>query len=160
MPGLWLSRSWTTRARRPGEAEDAYVWATPEQFRRRVADGGFFEWAEYLGNLYGTPVPDPPAGSDVLLEIDVQGAEQVLARCPGAVVVLLLPPSTEVQRARLVARGDSAEHVERRLATGREEVARGRALAQHVVVNADLRQAVEELAGIVSGTRGKDVDGS
>ncbi len=160
MPGLWLSRSWTTRARRPGEAEDAYVWVTPEQFRQRVADGGFFEWAEYLGNLYGTPVPDPPAGSDVLLEIDVQGAEQVLARCPGAVVVLLLPPSPELQRARLVARGDPAEHVDRRIAKGREEVARGRTLARHVVVNADLRQAVEELAGIVSGTRGKEVDGS
>jgi guanylate kinase len=133
---------------------------TPEEFRRRIADDGFLEWAEYLGNLYGTPVPDPPAGSDVLLEIDLQGAEQVLARCPEAVVVLLLPPSTEVQRARLVARGDPAEHVERRLDKGREEVARGRELAQHVVVNADLDEAVQELAGIVSRTRGKEVDAS
>ncbi|MDA8317857.1 MAG: guanylate kinase [Actinomycetota bacterium] len=160
VPDLWLSRSWTTRARRPGEAEDAYVWVTPEEFRRRVADGGFLEWAEYLGNLYGTPVPDPPAGSDVLLEIDLQGAEQILAACPGAVVILLLPPSEEVQRARLVARGDPADHVSRRLDKGREEVERGRKLAHHVVVNADLQQAVEELAAIVAETRGKDVDGS
>jgi guanylate kinase len=160
VPDLWLSRSWTTRPRRRGEAEDAYVWVTPDQFRRRIAEGGFFEWAEYLGNLYGTPVPDPPAGADVLLEIDLQGAEQVVARCPKAVVVLLLPPSAEVQRARLVARGDPAAHVQLRLDKGREEVARGRELAQHVVVNGDLDQAVEDLAGIVSKTRGKDVDAS
>jgi len=133
---------------------------TTDEFRRRIAQGGFFEWAEYLGNLYGTPVPDPPAGDDVLLEIDLQGAEQVLAKQPDAVVVLLLPPSSEVQRARLVARGDSEDHVRRRLEKGREEVERGRELARHVVVNADLDQAVQDLAGIVSGTRGKDVDGS
>ncbi|MGH9099361.1 MAG: guanylate kinase [Acidimicrobiales bacterium] len=166
VPDLWLSRSWTTRPRRTGEADDAYVWVTPQEFRRRIEGGGFLEWAEYLGNLYGTPVPDPPAGSDVLLEIDLQGAEQVLARRPDAVVVLLLPPSAEVQRSRLVARGDSADHVERRLQRGREEVVRGREVARHVVVNADLEQAVGELAGIVNrarstrGTRGKDLDGS
>ena len=160
MPHLWLSRSWTTRPRRPGEAEDAYVWSTPKEFRRRIAAGGFFEWAEYLGNLYGTPVPEPPPGSDTLFEIDLQGAVQVLDKCPDAVVVLLLPPSAEVQRARLVARGDSEEHVRRRLDKGREEVARGRELADHVVVNGDLEQAVEDLAGIVSKTRGKDVDAS
>ncbi len=160
MPHLWLSRSWTTRPRRPGEAEDAYVWVTPEAFRRRVADGGFLEWAEYLGNLYGTPVPEPPPGHDVLLEIDLQGAEQVLAKNPDAVVVLLLPPSLEVQRERLVARGDSAEHVRRRLERGREEVARGQAIAKYVVVNEDLDRAVRELAGIVAKTRRKDGDGS
>jgi guanylate kinase len=135
------------------------VWATPEQFRSRIAEGGFFEWAEYLGNLYGTPMPDPPSGADVLLEIDLQGAEQVMARCPDAVVVLLLPPSAEVQQARLVARGDPAAQVRLRLDKGREEVARGRELAQHVVVNGDLERAVEELAGIVSRIRGKDADG-
>ncbi len=135
------------------------MWATPEQFRSRIAEGGFFEWAEYLGNLYGTPMPDLPAGTDVLLEIDLQGAEQVSARCPDAVVVLLLPPSVEVQEARLVARGDPEAQVRLRLEKGREEVARGRELAQHVVVNGDLDQAVQELAGIVSRIRGKDADG-
>lgn len=160
VPELWLSRSWTTRARRPGEDEDAYVWVTPEQFRARVAAGGFFEWAEYLGNLYGTPVPEPPPGSDVLLEIDLQGAEQVLDKCPEAIVVLLLPPSVEVQRERLVSRGDSEEHVRKRLDKGREEVLRGRKLAQFEVVNGDLEQALEELAGIVLSTRRKDPDGS
>jgi guanylate kinase len=153
VPHLWLSRSWTTRARRAGEPEDAYVFVTAREFRRRAAEGGFLEWAEFLGNLYGTPLPDPPPGSDVLLEIDVQGAEQVVARCPEAEVILLLPPSDEVQRARLVARGDPADHVRRRLDKGREEVHRGRVLARYEVVNADLERAVEELAGIVSRTR-------
>lgn len=132
---------------------------TPDEFRAHVRAGGFLEWADYLGNLYGTPVPDPPAGSDVLLEIDLQGAEQVLAGSPDAVVVLLLPPSEEVQRARLVARGDSEEHVRRRIEKGREEVERGRAIASHVVVNGELEQALKELAGIVAETRGKEVDG-
>ena len=135
------------------------MWATPEAFGRRAAAGGFYEWAEYLGNLYGTPVPDPPPGSDVLLEIDLQGAEQVLAKRPDAVVILLLPPSEEVQRARLVSRGDDAEHVMRRMDKGREEVDLGRKTAHHVVVNGDLEQAVQDLAGIVSATRGKDLDG-
>jgi guanylate kinase len=155
-----LSRSWTTRPRRAGEADDAYVWVSADEFRRRLADGGFLEWAEILGNLYGTPVPDPPPGNDVLLEIDFQGAGQVLEKCPGAVVVLLLPPSAEVQRERLVARGDPEDHVSARIELGRTEVARGREMAKYVVVNGDLDQAVADLAGIVAGTRGKEVDGS
>jgi len=129
------------------------VWATPEQFRAKAAAGGFLEWAEYLGNLYGTPVPDAPAGDDVLLEIDVQGAEQVLARHPDAVVILLLPPSLDVQRERLVARGDPEEHVRRRIEKGVEEVRIGRKIAPYEVVNEELEQALEELAGIVSATR-------
>ncbi len=160
MPDLWLSRSWTTRPRRDGEADDAYVFVTEDRFRRHAADGGFLEWAEFLGHLYGTPVPSAPSGSDVLLEIDVQGAEQVLAQCPEAVVILLLPPSPEVQRARLIARGDPDEHVSRRIDKGREEVDRGRKLAAHEVVNTRVDQAVDELAGIVSATRRKDLHGT
>lgn len=153
MPDLWLSRSWTTRPRRPHERPDAYVWVTPEEFRAHADAGGFLEWAEYLGNLYGTPVPHVAPGTDVLLEIDMQGAAQVVAACPDAVVVLLLPPSVEAQRARLVARGDAEAHLRRRLDKGVEEVAVGRTLARHEVVNADLDQAVGELAGIVAATR-------
>ena len=129
------------------------MWVDRDQFMAHVARGGFLEWAEYLGNLYGTPVPDVPPGADVLLEIDLQGAEQVRATYPEAVVVLLLPPSAEIQRARLVARGDPEEHVQRRLDKGVEEVCRGHVLADYEVVNADLERALEQLAGIVSATR-------
>jgi len=134
-PSLWLSRSWTTRPRRAGEPADAYVFTDRDRFMARVDAGGFLEWAEFLDNLYGSPVPDPPAGQDVLLEIDLQGARQVVARRPDAVVVLLRPPSEEVQRQRLVGRGDSPEHVQRRLEEGRREVTEGRKLARYEVVN-------------------------
>jgi guanylate kinase len=153
-PTIWLSRSWTTRPPRPGELErGAYVFVDRAAFERAVAAGGFFEWAEFLGNLMGTPIPDPPPGSDVLLEIEVQGAEQVLAQRPDATVILLLPPSTEVQAARLAARGDDADQIRRRVEKGLQEVERGRQVATYTVVNDDLRQAYGELAAIVARTR-------
>jgi guanylate kinase len=153
-PTIWLSRSWTTRPPRPGELErGAYVFVDRSAFERAVAAGGFFEWAEFLGNLMGTPIPDPPPGSDVLLEIEVQGAEQVLAQRPDATVILLLPPSTEVQAARLAARGDDADQIRRRVEKGLQEVERGRQVATYTVVNDDLRQAYGELAAIVARTR-------
>lgn len=150
---LWLSRSWTTRARRPGEAEDAYVWARPEDFEARIAEDGFFEWARFLDHYYGTPRVTPPPGRDLVLEIEVQGAEQVKAKEPDAVVVLLVAPSEAEQEARLRGRGDPEEKVARRVEAGRQEVERGRRLAGHVVVNDDLGRAVEEVAGIIAAHR-------
>ncbi len=152
-PHLWLSRSWTTRAPRSGEAPDAYVFVDRAAFEARAAAGGFLEWTEFLGNLYGTPIPEPPAGTDVLLEIDLDGAQQVVRRCPGAQVILLLPPSAEVQTERLRARGDDEADVQRRLVRGREEAAAARHLATAVVVNDQVDRAVAEVAGIVDRIR-------
>ena len=152
-PGLWLSRSWTTRVRRTGEAEDAYVFVDRATFEAKERAGGFFEWAEFLGNLYGTPVPEPDPGRDVLLEIDLQGARQVRDRRPDATLILLLPPSLEAQEARLRARGDDEAAISRRLRTGSEEERQGRAIADAVVVNHDVAQATAEVAGIVEGHR-------
>jgi guanylate kinase len=153
-PSLWLSRSWTTRPPRPGERErKAYEFVDRATFEDAVARGDFFEWAEFLGNLMGTPVPRPPEGADVLLEIDVQGAEQVLAKEPEATVILLLPPSIEIQAARLAARGDDEDHIARRVEKGQQEIERGRKIAAFTVVNDDLRQARGELAAIVDRTR-------
>jgi guanylate kinase len=150
---LWLSRSWTTRARRPGEPEDAYVFVDRPEFEARIEAGGFFEWAEFIGNLYGTPIADAGPERDVLLEIDLQGARQVRALRPNAVLVLLLPPSLEVQEARLRARGDDEEHIARRLAEGKEEERSGRALADHVVINHTIEQATADVASILAEHR-------
>lgn len=152
-PRLWLSRSWTTRARRPGEPEDAYHFVDRPTFEARVAEEGFFEWAEFLGNLYGTPLPEPPDGADVLLEIDLQGAQQVSRRRPDAQLILLVPPSDEVQAQRLRGRGDDEEHVAKRLRAGAEEVRVGRSIAHHEVVNDDLVRATDQVAGIVDRYR-------
>lgn len=156
VPDLWLSRSWTTRPRRQGEAEDAYVFVDRRAFDERLAAGGFLEWADVFDHRYGTPWPDPPAGSDVLLEIDVQGAAQVKARDPAAVIVFVVPPSREAQEARLRGRGDREDLIARRLAAAPQEEEAGRALADHVVVNDDLPRAVEDVAAILESHRRPD----
>lgn len=152
-PQLWLSRSWTTRPRRTGEAEDAYWFVDRATFEAAVDAGGFLEWAEFNGNLYGTPWPSPPPHRDVLLEIELQGAKQVKGRHPEAVLVLLVPPSIEVQAERMRRRGDSDDHIRARLEIGAREEAEGRLIADHVVVNDDLERAVAEVAGILDSHR-------
>ncbi len=152
-PTLWLSRSWTTRARRPGESDGSYVFVDRDTFERHIEAGGFLEWTEFLGNLYGTPTPTAPDGCDVVLEIELDGARQIMALEPEAVVILLEPPSPEVQAARLAGRGDSPEAVERRLAKGREELTTGREMTDRIVVNDDLATAVAQVAGIVEAAR-------
>lgn len=150
---LWLSRSWTTRPQRPGEPDDAYVFVDRSTFQAHAAADGFLEWAEFLGNLYGTPMPESTAERDVLLEIEIAGARQVLERHPDATVILLLPPSEEIQAERLRGRGDPESHVQARLEEGRLEVAHGREIAHHAVVNEDLEQAVGEILGILASLR-------
>jgi guanylate kinase len=152
-PKLWLSRSWTTRSRRPGEPEDAYVFVDRVAFESKVRDGGFLEWAEYLGNLYGTPVAVAPPGRDLFLEIDLQGALQVRRLRPDARLILLEPPSPEAQAERLRARGDSESHIAERLRAGADELRRGKSIADAVVVNHAVDQATDEVAGIVERFR-------
>ena len=150
---LWLSRSWTTRPRRPTESETAYTFVDRAAFQARIDAGGFLEWDEHFDNLYGTPLPDAPPDKDVLLEIDVNGAVQIRDRHPDAVIVLVVPPSWDALKARLLQRGDDAADVEARLARSTMEVERGRAVADHVVVNDDLTRAVDEVAGILEKHR-------
>ena len=148
-----MSRSWTTRPRRLGEPEDAYAFVDRDTFLRRVAEEGFFEWAEFLGHLYGTPSPEPPPGRDVLLEIDLQGARQVRARRPDATLILLRAPSPEVQAERMRARGDDEARIAERLAAGRDEERAGLEVADAVVTNDDLVRATTEVAGILANCR-------
>jgi guanylate kinase len=153
-PRLRLSRSWTTRQQRKGEADDAYHFVDRPTFERRVEEGGFLEWVEYLGNLYGTPLPDDDATEDdLVLVIEVEGAANVLRRVPEARMVLVVPPSPAALEERMRGRGDEEEEIAERVAGAMEEERVGRGLAHHVVVNDDLDRAVEELAGILGGYR-------
>lgn len=150
-PDLWLSRSWTTRPRRPGEAEDAYTFVDRETFEARIAAGGFIEWTEFegTGHLYGTPALDVPDGTIAVLEIELDGAQQVKGRYPDAVLVLIVAPSRHDQKRRLLGRGDDQSSVARRLDVGAAEEALGRRIADHVVVNDDVDRAAREVADIL-----------
>ena len=154
---LWLSRSWTTREQRPGEADDAYVFATAEDFEARVEAGGFLEWTNFLGNYYGTPVPDEESGAaggrDIVLEIEVDGAQQVKRLRPDVMLIFVLPPSREEQERRLRGRGDVDHKVLARLKKAEEEEPIGRELADHVVVNDDLEDTITEMLGIIDAAR-------
>jgi guanylate kinase len=152
-PGLWLSRSWTTRARRPGEAPDAYVFVSHEDFERRIAAGGFLEYTLFLGNYYGTPTPEPGEGRDLVLEIEVDGAQQVKRLQPDAFLIFVLPPTRAEQERRLRGRGDPDDKVEQRLRKAEEEEPVGRALADVVVVNDDLDRTTDEMLAIIDRER-------
>jgi guanylate kinase len=151
-PSFWLSRSWTTRARRPGESADAYTFATREEFEARIRDGGFVEWAPFLDYLQGTPTIADDA-EDVLLEIDVQGARLVRELYPDAVLVFVDAPHRDEQRRRLEVRGDPPERIEQRLALAATEVQQARELGMHELVNDDLDQALADLEALVAAQR-------
>ena len=154
---MWLSRSWTTRARRPNEPEDAYTFVDRATFDRRAREGGFVEWVEVLpGQLSGTPTPNPPPGHDVLIEVDVRGAQMLRERFPDAAIIMVLPPSPDELEARMRQRGDSEELIRTRREMAAQEEEAGRMIADHVLVNDDLDRAVEELAGIVNAHRSQE----
>ena len=150
---LWLSRSWTTRDRRPSEASDAYVFTDTASFEQRIADGGFLEWTEFLGNYYGSPIPDPDAEQDIVLEIEVDGAQQVKKVFPDALLLFVIPPSREEQERRLRGRGDPGDKVLARLKKAEIEEPIGRDLADHIVVNDDLDDTIEEMLRILETAR-------
>ena len=150
---LWLSRSWTTREPRGAESGEEYFFVSREAFEDAIARDFFYEWADFHGQLYGTPRPHPPAGHDVLLEIEVKGARQVRERDPLAVIILLTAPTMELLERRLRGRGDHEEHISLRLESTRHELDKGRELADFEVVNDDVEQASREILSILEGLR-------
>jgi len=153
-----MAVSATTRAPRPGEADGReYHFMTREVFAREVAEGGFLEWVEYSGGLYGTLRREVEqklaAGDDVLLEIELRGARAVRRAMPEAVLVFIAPPSLDELARRLVGRGtESDEAVAWRLEIAATEVAAA-AEFDHVVVNDDAERAAAELAEIINAER-------
>ena len=161
-PRLWLSRSWTTRARRPTERPDAYVFTSPAEFERHEAEGVFLEWTEFLGNYYGTPRPqrlDDPTAPDIVLEIELDGAQQVKKQYPEAVLIFVLPPSREEQERRLRLRGDPGDKVLARLRKAEQEEPIGVEQADHVVGNDDLDRTVDEMLAIIELERTRAAHG-
>lgn len=149
-PQIWLSVSATTRAPRTGEEEGhSYFFLSRERFEQQVAEGGFLEWAEFAGNLYGTPrapvEAQLAAGRPVLLEIELEGARQVRQSFPAGFQLFIEPPSFEELERRIRGRGtDSEEAIARRLERARVELAAA-AEFDAVLVNADLDSALTEL---------------
>ena len=160
VPGLELSRSYTSRPAREGETDGVdYNFVSRERFETMVAAGEFLEWADVFGNLYGTSAADTDralkTGSDLVLVIDVQGARKVRRLGIETTATFLMPPSVEVLERRLRGRSKDSEAVIGR----RLEVARDEVLAfgdyDFIVVNDELTAAVDRLRSIVIAERAR-----
>jgi guanylate kinase len=153
-----FSVSATTRQPRPGEIDGIdYHFVDRPAFERLRVSGDILEWAEYGGNLYGTPrssvVPIVDGGTDVLLDIENEGAKQIRSAYPDALMIFIAPPSIEELARRLVARGDTNEHdVEARLSVAEHQIAEASGLYDAVVVNDDLIDAITAVLDILTKT--------
>jgi guanylate kinase len=154
-PNVWLSISATTRHPRPGEREGVeYHFVSRAEFERMVEADELLEWAEYGGNLYGTPIAPVldrvAGGAPVLLEVDLQGARQVRAVMPSARLVFLAPPSWDALVSRLTGRGtEPADVIERRLAAARIELAAEDEFDVSIV-NESVEAAAAELVALMT----------
>jgi guanylate kinase len=156
--GIRLSVSFTTRAPRVGEVEGReYHFVSRAAFEKMIAEGDFLEHANVYGNYYGTSrrwiETELEGEHDVLLEIDWQGARQVRKLFPHLVGIFILPPSLQELRRRLTGRGkDSAEAIERRMASAREEISHVLEF-EYIIVNEQFAVALADLQAVVRAAR-------
>ena len=152
------SVSATSRAPREGEQDGReYYFRTREKFEKMIAAGAFLEYADVYGNYYGTPLAPieerRAAGEDILLEIDTQGALNVMERCPDGTFIFLLPPSLEELQRRITGRGtESEESLARRLAAARDEIRLGRRY-RYAVLNDTVEAATARIQTILAAER-------
>lgn len=153
-PDMQFSISWATRGPRTGEINGVdYHFTSVENFEKMIANGEFLEHAQYVGNYYGTEKAaieeKRNAGFDVLLDIEVQGGEQVKRNCPDATLVFLLPPSFAELEKRLRGRGtDDESKILGRLERAKEEFKQAK-LYDYIVVNETVEEAAGELVAIL-----------
>ena len=158
LPGLRFSVSFTTRLPRPDEREgEDYQFVSHASFQKMVERNDFLEWAEVLGNRYGTPRPDLKKmeleGVDLILDIDTQGAKKVTKEIAQPVLIYLLPPSLRVLKERLINRGvDSLERVKFRLSHARKDMEEAYGY-HYVIVNDSLEDALGKLKSIIIAER-------
>lgn len=154
-PELAYSISATTRQPREGEVDGKnYYFMDKAQFEKTIEEGGFLEYANVYGNYYGTPLGKIEerlaAGEDILLEIDTQGALNVMKKCPDGLFIFLLPPSIGELERRIRGRGsETADSLAKRLGAAKEEIKIGRQYG-YVVVNDTVRQAVKRIKCIMT----------
>jgi len=160
VPGLMFSISYTTRQPRGAEKDgESYHFVSRPDFEAMVARGEFLEWAEVFGNYYGTHrgiLEEAQAGGkDLVLDIDVQGARQLIQKIPEAVTVFILAPSRQILERRLRARGeDRDEVIERRLRDAAEEIRRYSDY-HYVLINRELAESDAILSSIVRAERAR-----
>jgi guanylate kinase len=158
LPGLQFSVSFTTRLPRPNEKEgEDYHFVSHSFFQKMVEKKEFLEWAEVLGNRYGTPRPDlkklKSEGIDFILDIDTQGAKKVMKEIDQPVLIYLLPPSLKILRERLINRGvDSLEMVKFRLSNARRDMEEAYGY-HYVIINDSIEDAIEKLKSIIIAER-------
>ena len=150
---LHVNRSWTTRDRRPGEAPDAYNFVSREAFEEHASAGGFLEWVEFLDYLQGSPVPDVPAGHDVIFEVDVAGGARIAEIHDNPVLIFIDTADRSTQAERMRHRGDPPDKIDKRLQHAREEVAAAAVLPYRTVINDDLDTTVEQVASLIASAR-------
>lgn len=160
VPGVSYSVSYTTRAPRETEQNGReYFFVSTDAFEEMIRRGEFLEWANVYGYLYGTNriqvERELAVGHDIILEIDVQGAASIRAKIDDAVSIFILPPSFELLRQRLLARGtDSPTDLERRLRGAPAEVEQHRNF-QYVILNDDINRASQQLASVIYAERAR-----
>jgi guanylate kinase len=157
-PQVWLSVSATTRPKRDYEVEGMhYLFVSRPEFENLASTGQLLEWAEFAGNLYGTPrvrvERELAKGTPVLLKIDLQGARQVRQAMPDALLVFLAPPSVEELERRLIGRGtEDPETIKRRLDLAHEELA-CEVEYDRTIINDDRERAADELVSLIGSPR-------
>jgi guanylate kinase len=165
LPDLRFSVSYTTRSPRANEREgEDYYFVSPSVFQKMVERGEFLEWAEVLGNRYGTALASVSQlvskGMDLILDIDTQGAKMVMEKVDQTILIYILPPSLEALRERLVKRGlDSPEIIQLRLASARKDMEEAH-WYHYLIVNEKIDDAIEKLKAIIIAERCRKVKDS